>query len=366
MARIATITSGPASGQGGTNRHLKYLKQALEKCGHYIECYDSTHADLRRPWSLADKLGFRPIANGRILAGKVLRSMPAYDLVIANGSLAAFLPKSVKVLNILHSCDAAFADLARPGLSLAEYLRRRLVWSFFEAISCRRHFTVAVSNSVSEQTQAYYGKRPEVVIPNCVDTDLFRPAVDKCALRESFGLQNLGQVVLFAGAWEYRKGVDLLNAVAQRLPPGSTLVAAAPTAEKGIPVDPRIVRLPNVPADRMPDLYQAADIFLLPTRAEGFEYVTLEALAAQLPVVVTAAGVGAHLLSVPLIRDFVTPPDADSLSSKVNLLLGDTSLRSRLAAVSRQTAVEHFSIEKFERAYSTVVTQLLSSRSPTS
>jgi glycosyltransferase involved in cell wall biosynthesis len=53
-----------------------------------------------------------------------------------------------------------------------------------------------------------------------------------------------------------------------------------------------------VPDDELPLYYQAADLFVLPTRSlEGFGLITLEAFASELPVVGTPVGATPELLA---------------------------------------------------------------------
>ena len=72
-------------------------------------------------------------------------------------------------------------------------------------------------------------------------------------------------------------------------------------------LEDRVTLLGSVPDADLPDLYRAADLFLLPTRElEGFGMATLEALACGLPVLGTDVGATGELLSeltpgVPLV-----------------------------------------------------------------
>jgi len=78
MGRIATITSGPPTGTGGTDRHLAALKRCFEEDGHTVECYHFEQLNPPRPWTFVDRLGYRIPGHGRILAERIrfLRDNP--------------------------------------------------------------------------------------------------------------------------------------------------------------------------------------------------------------------------------------------------------------------------------------------------
>ena len=83
--------------------------------------------------------------------------------------------------------------------------------------------------------------------------------------------------------------------------------------------------------------YQQADVFVLPSRFEGYGMVFAEALAAGLPVIAARAGAvpqvvpeGAGLL--------VAPDDAEALTDALHQILSNEQLRQRLQAGARQAA----------------------------
>jgi glycosyltransferase involved in cell wall biosynthesis len=80
--------------------------------------------------------------------------------------------------------------------------------------------------------------------------------------------------------------------------------------------------------------YDRADLFVLPTLYEGYGMAVAEALARGLPVVSTATGAIAQLVGE--CAGIVVPPgDRIAFSAALARVLGDASLRDRLAAGAR-------------------------------
>ena len=81
--------------------------------------------------------------------------------------------------------------------------------------------------------------------------------------------------------------------------------------------------------------YDAADVFVLPTRYEGYGMAVAEAIARGLPVVSTATGAIADLVG-PDAGLLVPAGDAEALAQALSALVTDAALRSRLAAGARR------------------------------
>lgn len=87
-----------------------------------------------------------------------------------------------------------------------------------------------------------------------------------------------------------------------------------------------------------------ADIFVLPSFAEGVPVVLMEAMASELPVVTT------RIAGVPeLVRDgdsglLVPPGDADALRAALTRLLDSPDLRRRMGRVGRATVASGYNV----------------------
>jgi glycosyltransferase involved in cell wall biosynthesis len=83
--------------------------------------------------------------------------------------------------------------------------------------------------------------------------------------------------------------------------------------------------------------YAAADLFVLPSRYEGYGIVYAEALACGLPIIACDAGPVPDLFgreAAVLVR----PDDREDLSAALDLLLGDPKLRVRMSAAASRRA----------------------------
>ena len=92
-----------------------------------------------------------------------------------------------------------------------------------------------------------------------------------------------------------------------------------------------------VTPDRLTSFYATADLFVLPSRYEGYGMAYTEAIAHGLPVVGTTAG--AIPETVPPEAGILVPPDdAAALTRVLHMLLVDPHAREKLAAGARATA----------------------------
>jgi colanic acid/amylovoran biosynthesis glycosyltransferase len=109
--------------------------------------------------------------------------------------------------------------------------------------------------------------------------------------------------------------------------------------------------------DRIRSLYAAADVFCLPSFAEGLPVVLMEAMAMEIPCVST------NITGIPeLIRNevdglLVPPSDLEALIESLARLMDDHALRDRLASSGRARVLEHYDMASNVEALSAIFTK---------
>jgi glycosyltransferase involved in cell wall biosynthesis len=154
---------------------------------------------------------------------------------------------------------------------------------------------------------------------------------------------------LCVAQWIPRKGIlELVRAWKLRERPGAGLELVGETG-----ADPGYADSVRAAAAASPDAsitvrgpvddtalgaaYAAADLFVLPSRYEGYGIVYAEALAHGLPIVACEVGPVPELVGEGAAL-LVPPEDVEALSGALDLLLDDADLRDRMSAAARRRA----------------------------
>jgi glycosyltransferase involved in cell wall biosynthesis len=195
-------------------------------------------------------------------------------------------------------------------------------------------------------TTAGYPAERVTVVHNAVDTDAISPG--ESAMREQLGARF---VVAYMGRLDPEKRVPALVRTFLDLdwPDDHLLVIAGGGVHdrrlRRMVADRRNVRILGVvtdPAVRL-DLLRAADVFVLPSTAEGLALGMLEAMAAGCAVVATEAGEDGPALGDAGIRLPVTPLEPH-LGAALNRLRDDAALRAELGTRARARVLEHYAL----------------------
>jgi glycosyltransferase involved in cell wall biosynthesis len=101
----------------------------------------------------------------------------------------------------------------------------------------------------------------------------------------------------------------------------------------------------NVNQDRIRSLYEAADLFVLPSFAEGIPVVLMEAMAMEIPVVTTFVNGIPELIRHGIDGWLVAPSDEEGLASAIAGLMDDTALRERLGSAGRLRVMDRYDLE---------------------
>ena len=93
--------------------------------------------------------------------------------------------------------------------------------------------------------------------------------------------------------------------------------------------------------------YEAADIFVMPSRQEGFGIVYLEAMASGKPVVAADRGGAKEVVAEGETGFLVSYGDVEGLEERLATLLADERLRRRMGEAGSQTVAEQYRFEAF-------------------
>ena len=108
-----------------------------------------------------------------------------------------------------------------------------------------------------------------------------------------------------------------------------------------------------------------ADVFVLPSHAEGMAMAILEGLSHGLPVVTTPVGAHTEVIESEVSGIFVPPGDADALARALARLIDDKGLRQRLGAAARRTFEEEFDVRTYGQRLGRIHANLLEPRNIT-
>jgi glycosyltransferase involved in cell wall biosynthesis len=193
---------------------------------------------------------------------------------------------------------------------------------------------VAWSNWAKQSFVEDYGCREE-------DVAVISPGIDVERFADAQRSNELPRI-LFVGADFVRKGGDLLLEVfRERLRHKAELVIVTRehiAEEPGV----RVYRKDSPNSQALLDLYRTADIFALPTRADCYSLVCLEALASGLPVVTTRVGGIPDILRDGLTGHLLDVDDARALGDTLEALIAQPSRRIEMGRHSRQDAINRF------------------------
>lgn len=194
---------------------------------------------------------------------------------------------------------------------------------------------------------------------------------------DRYGRENLpaGKTLIFVGRLAAEKGVPvLLDAMAKlhAADPEVRLILVGDGSERPA-IEARIADLGLTEAvnitgylsqgDVAKQLSQA-DIFTLPSFAEGVPVVLMEAMATGLPVVTTRIAGIAELVEDG-VGGFLAPPgNPDELAAHLETLLKDPEQRTRMGHAGRAQVVDSFDINQEARRLETLLESYLSGSQP--
>src|SRR5882672_2762436 len=390
----------PSRPIGGGERMLWEQARHLAARGHHVRVVSRADPGVTALVSL-EREGVR-IRQFPVAHGSVARFITSSILGARHAVADELAREPADVLHV-HQPLAGYGALAsRPGGQLPslysfyspaplEYRSRRgmtarhlpgligatgvaMLWAIERACLRRASLIHVLSDFSAQQLWKLYAVPREriVTIRGAVATERFRPSADRARVRASLGLPAHRSLLLTVRNLEARMGLDTLldaMAIVRRQRPDALLLiggagslrASLEARARALALEDHVTFLGFIPDETLPSYYQAADVFVLPTRElEGFGLVTVEALACGTPVLGTPVGATPELLDPldpELVFDAATPEAmGERLVGFLQRLQHEPGAVARLRHAARAYAERHYG---WERAIDSLESELV-------
>ena len=301
---------------------------AFEQLAKEINCHDlsSMPLNLRKVFA----------------AAKLVNRINPHILLLNNCSLMHYalplLAPSIRPVVVIHSDDPRFYEVAAlfsrrifrwiaPTPGVAEGFRKYLSPDRWEAIS-------VVSHGVSEER--------------------FHPVLTR---------RRTGPTLTFVGYIAENKGADLLPTIMQQVVDHCpyvqlNVVGYCPLTEpirsefNRLGLGEQVVFAGALPSEGVADVLGVSDLFLLPTRIEGFGLAIIEAMmCGAVPVVSRLVGVTDSIVKNYETGILVEVDDTKGFSSAIINLFSDADRLLSIKRAARKTAQDKFSLQRMIADY---------------
>jgi len=340
---LAVIVSpDPNSRSGGVERMCELLAGVLRDADWRVEIVGPARDASR--WVY--RVGAGPIASARS-ANRVARALRP-RLVITNGMLGVGAPPGATHIHIYHGTMVGNTLAEGSQLSWRERWRRGVGAGFAEALSARGATVVCVAEGAAREVRRFYRSKVDAVIPNGIDTSIFRPS-PRVEARRKLGLEQAGRYCLFVGRMQYLKGADLLLPASRRAGYGLLIAGSGDC--------PGATNLGVLSEQELAVAYAAADCVLFPSHYEACSYVVLETLACGTPLVASRVGWMPTLLeAVPEYEALCVDLDVEDITEHLRRL--PETATSPVLDRARDWVLEHNSLERYAEQWRALLADL--------
>jgi N-acetyl-alpha-D-glucosaminyl L-malate synthase BshA len=247
----------------------------------------------------------------------------------------------IKIITTLHGTDITLVGLEPSFLPLVKF-----------SIENSDGVT-AVSRFLKEKTLTNYDIDKDIqVIPNFIDTKLFKPDSD-CSFRKKISAKGEKILVHTSNFRQVKRVTDaikIFDIVQKEIPSKLILVGDGPDRSEC----ERLVRQLNLgdkvkflgKQDGLVEILNASDLFLIPSQSESFGLAALEAMACGIPVVSSSVGGLPELIKHNECGYIAEIGDIERMTKYVIELLTNEKRYSIFSQNARERAVRKFDIDK--------------------
>lgn len=293
--------SDPKEAPGGLDRYRTSVEERLRAYGHRVlAVHRGSGTPSAEEWPVSGSTPFQQFARVRSAVRGLLADIPV-DVVashFAMNGLPAMLTKAKSIPWVVHfhgpwAAESRVEGDTWPSTAMKGAVERTVYRHAARVLVLSRAFGEIAIRSYGVSSARVH------VVPAGVDVERFRPG-NRTGARKAIGIPQDRFVVLTVRRLRRRMGLSTLIDAADSIRHKDMLwliAGGGPLQDElqrkvhELGLGDKVRLLGRVPDSLLPTVYQAADLFVLPTVAlEGFGLVILEALATGVPVIGTRVG----------------------------------------------------------------------------
>lgn len=177
-----------------------------------------------------------------------------------------------------------------------------------------------------------------ILVPNYVETNVFKP----------MNVAKEKGSICFIGRLTRQKNLFALLEALEGLPYTLSIIGSGEQEEQlkdfADKNEVKVSFLGNIPNDKLPEILNQHEIFILPSLWEGMPKALLEAMACGVPVIGTNMN-GTKEVIEHGKNGILCETDPASIREAIRTLMEDEELRQKLGKNARRTIVEHYNLD---------------------
>jgi putative colanic acid biosynthesis glycosyltransferase len=198
--------------------------------------------------------------------------------------------------------------------------------------------------------ESFLGDYPVQVIPNGIDTEVFKPTPSD--FKKRYGLDGKFLILGVANVWEKRKGFDYFLDLSKYLSDDEIIVLVGLS-------DERIKNLPNNiigikrtnSAKELAEIYTAADVFFNPTLEDNYPTVNLEAQACGTYVITFDSGGTKETIVSKESGIAIKPCNAEDIMNLIRVLRSKGRKAANVDSSARSVISHRFMVSSYISLY---------------
>ena len=294
---------------------------------------------------------------GAILAWRLNKKRSYYcfwGIMVTFGSGAGYIFNILRVLTGKKKVPIVLTLQEGDSENYLQYKWAGLIDLSWRMALWNTDFLTGISNFLLNRAKKRGYEGRQALVPNGVDVNIFSKEINektKEELKMRLSKKQNEVFLVTVSRLVHKNATDDIISALTHLPENISLVVIGkgdlgPDLQKqarDLGVSEKVKFLGFVPYADLPKYFSACDIFIRPSRSEGFGNSFIEAMAAGLPVIATPVGGIPDFIDDGETGVFCSPDNPQSIAQAVNLLLKDEALRDKIKDKAKKRVVENYS-----------------------